>query len=262
MDLFAVPFNELSLPAGQQFPTQIGRPPITYMNSTAGKINLNAKLFPDKAVNSNFAPPDRTLPLRALFENMYRGNTAFTSNGAATNDSQTVAASVLAYQTANGPFSYAGQICEVPGIADTGTNEWEKEAVIRNLASLITTRSNAFSVWGVAQTVKKNPANSNAAKQGVFETTAGGTTADDTVTGEKRFHAIVERYVWPGVDGVVGNAQTSGGAYNKLGTQAWLASPTNSLDGANPAAAGFEQSYNPQAAVVKYRVRFFEYLND
>lgn len=263
MDLFAVPFNASALPAGQRFPNLNGPAPITYMNSTAGKINLNAQLFPDKAVNSNFAPPDRTLPLRALFENMYRGNTPFTSTGAATNDSLTLATNVLAYQTANGPFSYAGQVCEVPGVADTGSNEWEKEAIIRNLGSLITTRSNAFSVWGVAQTVKKNPANSTAAKQGIFETKTAGATADDIVTGEKRFHAIVERHVWPGVDGVVGNAKTdAGGTYNQLGGNAWLASPTNALDGANPAAPGFDQSYNPQAAVIKYKVRFFEYLDD
>jgi len=61
------------------------------------------------------------------------------------------------------------------------------------LASTITTKSNVFSVWGVAQTVKKNPANNNPANQGVFETKTAGALVDDIVTGEKRFEAIVER---------------------------------------------------------------------
>jgi hypothetical protein len=273
MDLFAVPFDAAGLPVDpnnnlnhvNQYPTLIGTSPLTYMNSTSGKININAKVFPDKTANSNFSTPDRTLPLQALFENAYRGATQITSTSASSADnSKTLALNVL-NQVASaggsfpGPYRYSGEICEVAGIADdTGLNEWDREAIVRNLGSLITTRSNAFSVWGVAQTIKKVPQNINGggANPGQFQT-------GDQVTGEKRFHAIVERYVWPGADGVAGNGQpNASGSYGQLGGNAWLASPTNVTDGSNPSAPGFEKSYNPQAAVIKYRIRSFTYLND
>ncbi len=279
MDLFAIPFDEQARIYGAtsySYPvindavnnvrfSALGLPfALTYMNSTAGKININAKIFPDRSTNSNFAPPDRTLPLQALFENMYRGTTQITStSGTAGYNSKTLATNVLNQVSSSGspflgPYKYAGEICEVAGIADTGANEWEKEAIIRNLGSLITTRSNAFGVWGVAQTIKKAPQNlsGGGSNPGQFQ-------AGDQVTGEKRFYAIIERYIWPGVDGVVGDAQTDAStSYNQLGSEPWLASPTNTTDGANPSASGFEQSYNPQAAVIKYRIRSFTYLDD
>ena len=144
----------------------------------------------------------------------------------------------------------------MPGIADSssGSSEWEGEALVRNLASLITTRSNAFSVWGVAQTITKRSGNTQYA---AFQ-------SGDLVTGEKRFHAIVERYVWPGVDGVAGNAQVdSGGAYNQLGSTALLGSTSNTMEATDPVTKPdlFFQAYNPKAAVMKYRVVYFEYLN-
>jgi len=246
MDLFAVPFNSLTLPAGQKFPNLTGAGPRTYMNATSGKVNVNAGIFPTGA---SFAPPQRTLPLQALFQNTYRGSTKIDASAA-----QTIASAVAG----GGPYTYPGQICEVAGVADTGANEWEKEALIRNLGSLLTTRSNAFSVWGVAQTIKKIPRNLSGAGARPDEFQSG-----DQVTGERRFRAVVERYVWRGVDGIVGNAETdSSGAYSQLGANAWLGSPTNTKDGTDPLATSFEQSYNPQAAVMKYRVRSFEFVDE
>ena len=255
MDLFAVPFNALALPAGQKFPDMTGPAPLTYMNATSGKVNINAKIFP---TDTNFAPPARTLPLQALFQNMYRGASQVSAATA-----QTIASNVLNRVPASGgtlsgsSYAYPGQICEVAGVADTGANEWEKEALVRNLGSLITTRSNAFSVWGVAQTIKKVPKNltGSGALPGEFQ-------AGDVVTGERRFRAVVERYVWPGVDGLVGNAKSASGAYSELGANSFLGSPLNTKDGTNPTAVTFEQSYNPQAAIMKYRVRSFEFLDE
>jgi hypothetical protein len=283
MDLFAVPFDELPIiykdptsgaTTTYQYPfrsdvgnlriSALGLPAsLSYMNSTAGKVNINAKIFPDKAVNSNFSPPDRILPLQALFENMYRGTVQITSTSAISgNNSKTLASNVVnqvpSSTTFSGPYKFAGEICEVAGVADdTGLNEWDREAVVRNLGSLITTRSNAFSVWGVAQTVKKIPKNLAGAGANPNQFQSG-----DQVTGEKRFHAVIQRYVWPGVDGVVGNGQTGAGGYTQLGTNGWLASPTNATDGNNPSASNFTQSYNPQAAVFKYRVVSFKYLDE
>ena len=75
---------------------------------------------------------------------------------------------------ASGAYDYPGEICEVAGVADTGASDWERETIVRNIASSITTKSNVFSVWGVAQTVKKKTTNT---LYGTFE-------QGDIVTGE------------------------------------------------------------------------------
>ena len=116
------------------------------------------------------------------------------------------------------PYHYLGEVCEIAGVADTGASDWDKEAIVRYMASNLTTKSNIFSIWGVAQTVKKNPANSNPANQGIFETRTSGASADDIITGEKRFQAVVERYVWPGNDGIPGQGHVTSGSYDQLST--------------------------------------------
>jgi len=65
-------------------------------------------------------------------------------------------------------------------------------------------------VWGVAQAVHKNQRNHN---YGRFE-------VHDDVRAEKRFYALVERYVWQGRDGVPGNGHLDGkGTWDRLATQ-------------------------------------------
>jgi hypothetical protein len=265
LDLFAVPYNNIGDVGFIPDPVPV---PITLMNSTAGKININAGVF----LNST-TPPNTSLrnaPIRALFLNSYRPNVVtaaapapLVNSGATTTLYNNIANNYLANKSSH-HFDYPGEICQVPGISDTtsGGSEWEREALVRQLGSLITTRSNVFSVWGVAQTVKKHPNNTNPANLGVFETKNGGAVADDLITGEKRFHAIIQRYVWPGVDGTIGNGQAvSGGSYTQLGTTAKLGSTTNTIDTIDPSSASFFTSYNPGAAVMKYRVVYFEYLN-
>ena len=257
LDLFAVPFNRATFISGKTYIDPSSQL-LTSMNSTAGKINVNATIFP-----SSFGLPSnaRDVPLRALLHNMYRPQVAAAT--VSQPDETALFNNVVTYLNGKPThtFDYAGEICQVPGFADTGNYEWEKETLIRDLASLITTRSNSFSVFGVVQTVKKNPANNNASNQGIFETRAAGATADDTVTGEKRFRAIVERYVWPGVDATAGNAQTTAGSYSKLGATAYVGSTTNAVDASDPSLSTFFQAYNPSAAVMKYRIVYFEYLN-
>ncbi len=175
----------------------------------------------------------------------------------------------------------------------SGTTDWDKEAIVRNLASSITTKSNVFSVWGVAQTVKKNPANNNPANQGIFETRAGGATADDLATGEKRFEAIVERYVWPGNDAIAGEGHVNaGGSYDQLssstiqkpgyappytgGSYVWEKvdgpnAPTYPVSASsdpwvqnapNYSSSTIDTANNPVGALMKYRVIYFRYLNE
>ncbi len=184
------------------------------MNSTAGKININAAVFLNSTTTSTTL---RSAPIRGLFLNSYRPNVvtaaATLTNAATTTTLYNNIANYLANKSSH-HFDYAGEICQVLGISDTGGSEWEREALVRQLGSLITTRSNVFSVWGVAQTVKKHPLNNNPANLGIYESRAAGAAADDLITGEKRFRAIIQRYVWPGVDGTIGNGTTSGGSYS------------------------------------------------
>lgn len=283
--------------------------PLSRMNATAGKVNLNAALTAAAASSppgGEFAPPARFLPLQAVFQNMLPATTV---SGAPPSAPSVVVGHVLNHDLAAGGkdygapgrYDYVGELCEVRGVADetAGTSDWEKEALVRNLANCLTTQSNVFCVWGVGQTVRKNPRN---AAHGTFE-------PGDVVTGEKRFQAVVERYVWPGVDASPGNAHVggsgsggSGGAYDRLstaatapglpppprttGTVTWEAldgpdRPTYPVSGnvVGPWLAGAAASYQPPAALsdetqsleqalnpvrarMKYRVVAFRYLTD
>ena len=279
--------------------TNLGQ--MSYMNGTAGKVNVNAQIAPN---GGRFALPARFVPLQALVQNMQSASTVI---GATPPIAPSALVNAITQNTlapvggtnygATSVYDYDGEICEIAGVSDVDANgnpagtDWDKESIIRNLASSITTKSNVFSVWGVAQTVKKNPANNNPTRQGVFETRSNGATADDIVTGEKRFEAVIERYVWSGIDASPGNGHVSGsgGTYDKLSTgqtspgyappyaggswelidgpdtptypvstnpDPWVVSApnyvTSSLDLAN----------NPVSPLMKYRVIFFKYLNE
>jgi hypothetical protein len=268
---------------------------LSLMNSTGGKVNLNATIYPS---GTSFAPPQRWQPLQAAFQNM---SSAATVSPGATSPS-TVVSHVLNHTLATGgvdfgaagEYDYPGEISEISGVADTGASDWDKESILRYLASTLTTKSNVFSVWGVAQTVKKNPANNIAANQGKFETKAAGAIADDTVTGERRFEAVIERYVWPGNDAIAGEGHVnSSGSYDQLSTgqsqpgnlPAYnpATAPTwERIDGPDPlsypvtatsgtwnqnASASYvtstlENANNPLRAQMKYRVIYFKYLTD
>lgn len=233
--------------------------PISYMNSTAGKINLNSKIYPEN--NEFFSPPKRVEPLKALFRHMPNGTK--------------IAENIAQYQDTAGPFRWVGEVCEVPGVADTGATEFDKELLLRNLASLMTTQSNTFGIWGAAQSVKKRPSNS---KYGEFE-------PGDLVTGERRFYAVVERYVWPGKDGVPGNAKvdpstlqySAAGDSAKPGAPAPYPFPSTgwaAIDGPSPTEphsislgqapwvnSTLPLANNPLAPAMKYRIIYFAYLN-
>jgi hypothetical protein len=261
---------------------------ISYMNSTAGQINLNSRIYPQ---NTWFQPPARTLPLQAVFKNLLSDS-----------DGQNFVNSIVAYQTNQQFFSYVGELANVPGFTSNGTTQWQQESLLRNMAGCLTTKSNTFGVWGVAQVVKKRSTNT---QYNAFEN-------GDSVTAEKRFYALVERYVWPGRDGVPGNGHvTNGGIWDRLATQSAPISSgagiTNTLfqlpgspplvrngtaeslnldtSGSYPIFDGPEavtmdtysqaalgsvrylpsslaNAYNPPQPVVKYRVVYFKYLDE
>jgi hypothetical protein len=237
---------------------------LTFGHSTSGRINLNALIFPD---NLNFSltqtgsNPIRDEPIKALLRHSLIPSVANPSAAPrqlADSDVDALFESLIEYLQSkpSGVLDYPGEICEVPGFADAtaGAFEWERETLIRNLGGLVTTRSNTFSVWGVAQSVIKKPRASN---PGVFE-------PGDTIVGEKRFRAIVERHVWPGVDEQPGNGDTGGGtAYlaTSLGADPFLGSATNQVDAIDPQSPLFSRAYHPGAAEMRYRVVYFEYLN-
>ncbi|MDR1190698.1 MAG: hypothetical protein LBK60_03405 [Verrucomicrobiales bacterium] len=179
-----------------------GLQPFGFMNSAVGKINPNA------GFNGLLPAAQRWKPLQALFEN----TTAPLTAGPRATAPAPLVRNILEHNLsgkgfgAPGVYDYIGKLCEVAGFADSGANDWEREALMRNYANLLTTRSNSFTIWGVAQIVRKSSANRD---YGKFE-------PGDQVVGEKRFRAEVNRAVWPGIDGVPGNGMADdAGQLNK-----------------------------------------------
>jgi hypothetical protein len=261
---------------------------ISFMNSTAGQINVNSRIYPH---NDWFEAPVRRKPLEAVFKHL-RSEA----------DVETLVDGIVDYQTDGEIFDYIGEIANVDSYA-TG-DQFRSESPLRNMAGCLTTKSNTFGLWGVAQTVKKRRSNE---KFDEFE-------AGDLVLGEKRFFAVIERYIWPGKDGVPGNAHIgSGGRWDRHAEPLSIfsadekttdrlfelpGSPPLKRAGANqngarlvlnldgsypeydgPQAVGMdffaktalggiryqestlEDAYNPPQPVVKYRIAYFKYLD-
>ena len=238
---------------------------MSYMNSTAGKVNLNNKVYPG---NEWFEAPDRTQPLKAVFRYLRDDS-----------EIESFVENILDWQNGGRAFEYVGQLSEVKGYAE-GASTWEQEMLLRNMANCLTTQSNTFGVWGVAQTVTKSP---QSELYDQFE-------ENDKVAAEKRFYALIERYIWPGRDGVPGN-----GHCNHLRKWDRLADPTPGerialpgdlpvlgaggefavVDGPDSvgmdhvdlfADVPYEESSlaeadNPPHPLVKYRVIYFKYLD-
>ncbi|HSJ01948.1 MAG TPA: hypothetical protein VK956_05810, partial [Verrucomicrobium sp.] len=168
----------------------------SYMGSTAGQVNLNSRIYP---ANAWFNPPLRRLPLEAVFKHL-RDNSQVAS----------FVDGIIGHQTNSEVFDYVGELANVAGYDGNGATQWSKESFLRNMAGVLTTRSNTFGVWGAAQTIKKLTRN----------TTNDAFEEGDKVVGEKRFFALVERYIWTGRDGVPGNGHTSSvGKWDRLATQ-------------------------------------------
>jgi len=206
LDLFTVPF----LPQKPYMDGQAEQPyrKLTAGGATIGRININNPSIPypfaEGAPNND--PPERN-SLQSLFfglnpSNTYdgAGNPVYDTIDAA--ESKALADAIAAYQKTNGPFFMAGQIANVPEVAAflykgvKNASSISRNDLVRDTVGAITTRSNVFSIWVVAQTVTKNRVNSS---YGAFEDR-------DTVTSTVRRRYLVERYIETGKDFVPGNA--------------------------------------------------------
>ena len=158
----------------------------TDTTNVVGRINVNAYIS-----NGVSLFPPRTVPLAALLTNVVAANTDY-KIGMVTNNlyyGTPVSNSVLytlAPSSGSGPLcpaamTFIGEVCEIQGLATnnytstTLTNKFAAEAPVRGIANLITTRSNDFTIWAIAQSLQVTPTGTN-------------------VTGEVKVQTIVERY--------------------------------------------------------------------
>jgi hypothetical protein len=156
---------------------------------TGGRININSYINPALAIPA--PATQRLVPLKSLLSVLIptpslqlqtlAGNIYGNINGGIYVNSPDGFGIVGAYDS-------IGEICEVLGM-DNGAavNEADKEAIIRRIADLITVRSNTFTIWIIAQSVKE-PTGAAGQVVGTFQ---AGT---DLITGEVRAQVVVERY--------------------------------------------------------------------
>lgn len=273
---------------------------VSFMNSTAGQVNLNSKIYPEDS--PYFSVPERRKPLEAVFKHLRTDG-----------EIERLLNDIEDYQERDF-FKYIGDLSRMPNYrrADRGATQFEHEELLRNMAGCLTTKSNTFGLWGVSQVVQKARGQED---WGKFED-------GDLVLGEKRFYAVIERYIWPGKDGVPGNAHVDDkGQWDRLADQVtvnqtwrkllppdqWDGTNTDTLfnlPGSPPAykpnrrrrlvldrrgsypmydgpqevemdryaghALGkvrwtestLEDAYNPPQPVIKYRVVYFKYLDE
>lgn len=263
---------------------------VSFMNSTAGQINLNSRIYPES--NEWFRPPPRTKPLEAVFAHLRPDA-----------EIDQFVSGIKAYQEYDF-FRYIGELSKVEGYqrSTPGATEFENEEFLRNMAGCLTTQSNTFGLWGAAQVVRKIPGHT---EWGEFED-------GDQVLAEKRFYALIERYIWPGRDGRPGNAHAdSMGRWDRLArqnqsTSGWDGTTTDTLfqlPGSPPLRKGggnrltldpngmypwfdgpqevemdeyasralgsvrwtsssLEEAYNPPQPAIKYRVIYFKFLDE
>jgi hypothetical protein len=167
----------------------------TDTTNVIGRININAAIINSNADSA--LPPPRVRPLMALLTNNVPGYPTYVRALASTNiyyfgniwtnniDLPALQAKLPALSGLPA-FAFAGEICEVPGLAPSAPKSIA-ETPVRGIANLITTRSNTFSIWAIAQSIKKVDKN----QPGIF---IPGT---DIITGEVKVQAIVERYQDP-----------------------------------------------------------------
>ncbi|MEM9479329.1 MAG: hypothetical protein AAGA58_06665 [Verrucomicrobiota bacterium] len=216
---------------------------VSFMNSTMGQVNLNTRIYPR---NQHFQLEDRTKPLEGVFKHL-RSDAQIES----------LLASIVEYQADNSVFEYIGEVSEVSGYRGDGGTAFERESLLRNMAGCLTTNSNTFGMWGVAQTVAKARRNEN---YGQFE-------SGDTVTGQKRFFAIIERYIWPGKDGIPGNAHVDeGGVWDRVAQQdkkiartGYYADRLFNLPGSPPLKRGVAHDRNQSRLVLDNEGTFPEF---
>ncbi|HSI85622.1 MAG TPA: hypothetical protein VK970_17705 [Candidatus Methylacidiphilales bacterium] len=216
LDLFTVPYLPQKPYRGDKSEPATPLRKLTWGGATEGKLNINNPEIPypfgeNPAINT--APPKRTAPLEALFYGIKTSGgtavTAYTPTGDALLtkvDHVALREAVQDYLTdSNKRFLLPGQLADIPEIdavtyRGVDVKAQSRNDLIRQVVGATTTQSNVFSIWVVAQSIKKKTGNLNPA---IFE-------EGDTILGETRRRYIVERHLEYGKDGVPGNYGTTG----------------------------------------------------
>ena len=180
-----------------------------------GRININQQ-FAGPATNLAFRLP----PIEALIDNTSSNMSTYSDNNpssplnpAGTNVdalASNIVNRILVTNNVTGvniasPYAALpvyltpGEICEVQNldyfsdplgfspVYDSHPSKTRREQLIRRVSNLITTRSSTFTIWCIAQSIKKvNPGASN--PPGTF------TPGTDLITGESKVQVIVQRY--------------------------------------------------------------------
>ena len=153
-----------------------------------GRININSFINPEASPTAPITP--RQVPLQALLNSVAASPATVAldiyndSNPSVRSDTYGMRGSGATPQPI---FDTIGELCEVPSLANGGSTEAAKEAIIRRIANLITVRSNTFTIWAIAQSIKEPP-NATGQTIGTFQ------NGIDIITGEVKVQAIVERY--------------------------------------------------------------------
>ncbi len=171
MDLFASPS------VGATGPEAIFTP---HGTAVGGRINVNSHVDPfsslirDRGLVALLAG-STNLPFGTTAE-MIAGNIYRRTLATGTNKGKVYGYPWVASPASTDPnaFDTPGEICEIKGVADAGE---KSEELVRDIASLVTSRGNVFSIYTVGQALKQTP------------------DGRLIVTAEQRQHAIVERYL-------------------------------------------------------------------
>jgi hypothetical protein len=213
----------------------------TFLSQTEGKVNINADIAP-----FGF---NRLAPLEAL---------VIPAAANATTSGASLAADIAAHQMASIPGStlpsdtyvYTGQICQVTGMTGNASgNQFQREALMRDIAGLVTTKTSDFKVHIVTQSI--TPRKGRPLEVGM-------------VTAEQRAEAIISRIVDVGPDGVPATGDDMAGPDQVVGTSDDLKfkNSTNGTitslkyDGTDPALEGL--SGRPP---FRYELNHFRFLN-
>ena len=239
LDLFTVPatFQPMDPTPGNALSVANCAPPIqlTWGGATTGRLNPNSPIL---CSGSTVLPFSRITPLVGILKNLSVSNAYYTGNnqqfqnftslvqigGNPISDPAALAAAINYYiaNTVKRPLMMAGEICNVPAVAnflydsnrggtyasDGSSRYWSKSRndLVKQIVGNLSPRSNTFTVWAVAQTVKQK----NSADRQLKDTTYSQVLPTDTILSESRMKFLVERYLDYGAVGVPGNIVSPG----------------------------------------------------
>ncbi|HUI08248.1 MAG TPA: hypothetical protein VL486_14710 [Verrucomicrobiae bacterium] len=161
--------------------------------TTEGRININSRINPELLPVSPTTP--RLVPLEALLSTVVpSGSLQVLAQNIYNRVYKPVAPTGDLFGNST-VYDTIGEICEVQGMDNGQTREADKEAIIRRIANLITVRSNTFTIWIIAQSIRDR---TDAGTLGKFD------VGTDVIAGEARAKVVVERVQNPGPDGIYG----------------------------------------------------------